>query len=216
MFPVVSGLGFIAGLVLAVLGRRQEQQTIQFVGVIGGLLSLASVLVTLARRTNIIRDASTRKEGRKPYSLARTQLAYWTMLVVAAYVFIWAASGDLPLIEGSTLALLGISIGTTAGARIIDSSETSPQEEKGDYPDPKHKRIQDEPSAGFMLDILSDSEGVSIHRFQTVVWSIVLGAIFVEHALAQHEILQFDNTLLALLGISNGAYVALKIPENQG
>lgn len=201
MLLITSAVGFVAGLVLAVVGRQQESETIRVVGVIVGILGLIGTLVALARTTDIIRDAS--KNDKKPYSLARTQLAFWTVLVVSAYVFIWATTGEVPSLEGSTLALLGISMGTTAAARTIDTSQAG------------NKRHQDQASEGFLIDIISDVQGVSIHRFQMAVWSVVLGAIFVQHALAQCAIYPFDNTLLALLGISNGAYVGLKIPENQ-
>ena len=42
------------------------------------------------------------------YSLARVQLAMWFLFAVAAGVFLWAVYGQLPAIDGSLLALLGL------------------------------------------------------------------------------------------------------------
>lgn len=205
---VCAFLLFAIGLICAVFGRLYERFTLEAFGVLGGIGGLIMFFVGLAMRTDIIRDATAVAETPaplKPYSLARTQLAYWTILVVAAYAFIWAIEGEPPLIEGSTLALLGISVATTTGARLIDLSQSD-----------RKNRSQDAPSDGFFTDILSDPGGVSIHRFQMVVWSLALGAVFIEWSISQHEIKQFPDELLALLGISNGAYLGLKIPENKG
>lgn len=70
-------------------------------------------------------------------------------------------------------------------------------------------------SEGFLKDILTDESGVSLHRFQIVVWTVILGFIFgisVYNALGMPE---FPGTLLALMGISNGTYIGFKFPERQ-
>lgn len=69
-------------------------------------------------------------------------------------------------------------------------------------------------SESFLQDVLSDTNGVSFHRFQMLAWTIVLGIIFcgqVYQALAMPE---FGETLLSLTGISAGTYLGLKIPED--
>ena len=65
----------------------------------------------------------------------------------------------------------------------------------------------------FIIDILSDINGVSFHRFQIVAWTIVLGIIFIIAVYNQLAMPEFDPSLLALLAISAGTYVGLKIPE---
>jgi hypothetical protein len=65
----------------------------------------------------------------------------------------------------------------------------------------------------FWLDILSDADGVTVHRFQNVVWTVVLGFVFVILTCTHHAMPVFDNTLLTLMGISGGTYVGLKVPE---
>jgi hypothetical protein len=68
---------------------------------------------------------------------------------------------------------------------------------------------------GYFTDILSDSAGVNFHRFQIVVWTVVLGFIFIHDVLSRLSMPEFSNTLLSLMGISNGAYLIGKTTEPQ-
>jgi hypothetical protein len=69
------------------------------------------------------------------------------------------------------------------------------------------------PSEWFVKDILSDADGISFHRLQIAVWTIVLGIIF---GISVYNVLSmptFSAELLALLGISGGTYIGFKFPE---
>ncbi len=84
------------------------------------------------------------------------------------------------------------------------------------------KEIQDltaamtpQQSAGFWNDILTDANGISLHRFQMVIWTIVLGFIFAASIYIKLAMPQFSATLLALMGISSGTYIGFKFPEKQ-
>src|SRR6185369_4468501 len=70
-------------------------------------------------------------------------------------------------------------------------------------------------SDGFVKDILSDVNGVTFHRFQIVVWTIVLGVIFGWTVWKRLAMPEFSDTLLALMGISAGTYLGFKFPERQ-
>ena len=48
-----------------------------------------------------------------------------------------------------------------------------------------------------------------------VVWTVVLGVMFVIEVYTNLQMPEFDSTLLTLMGISGGTYVGLKIPEKQ-
>ena len=68
-------------------------------------------------------------------------------------------------------------------------------------------------SIGLWRDIVSDANGVNFHRFQMAAWTVVLAFIFfvaVTRILAMPD---FDNTLLALQGLSAGTYLGLKVSE---
>lgn len=73
-----------------------------------------------------------------------------------------------------------------------------------------------EVSQGFLKDILSDDDGVSFHRFQISVWTIVLIVIFLGRVYDTLSMPTFDSALLALMGISNGTYIGFKLPDQQG
>jgi hypothetical protein len=69
-------------------------------------------------------------------------------------------------------------------------------------------------SKGFWNDILNDQEGgAGFHRIQMVVWTLILGSIFVYSVWDTLSMPVFDATMLALQGISAGTYLGFKIPD---
>lgn len=70
-------------------------------------------------------------------------------------------------------------------------------------------------SEGFLKDILSDANGVAFHRFQIIVWTVVLGVIFIWTVWSSLHMPVFNEITLALMGISAGTYLGFKIPERQ-
>lgn len=151
------------------------------------------------------------KEMPQPFSLARTQLATWTALIACCYLFLALVYSPAPgkkvvdtalTINTTVLILMGISMGSSTFATIIDSSQS------------ENVRHQDEPSRGFFRDILSDKNGISIHRFQNVVWTIVCMAVFGYKFWTTKSLPTLDPTLIALTGISSATYLTLKVGEN--
>ena len=134
------------------------------------------------------------------YSLAQTQLAFWTIVVTFSYIYLWIVNGVLPELPSSVLILLGISMVTTSVAAFID------------YP-ADGKKLTYPPSNGFLWDILSDDNGVNIQRAQMVIWTLILGYIYIQTFLVDLYIRDFDTTMLALMGISSGTYALLKTKE---
>lgn len=70
-------------------------------------------------------------------------------------------------------------------------------------------------SEGFGRDMLTDVNGINFHRFQMLVWTIVLGFLFCAGVYSSLAMPEFSGTLLALMGISAGTYLGFKIPEKQ-
>lgn len=165
------------------------------------------VMIMLARHTSIIRDISKMADmNKKSFSLSRAQLAFWTLIVLVSAIFVFGTTRKLIDVTNTTLVLLGISAATTAAGRIIDQS---------DIDNPKVvKRMQDTESRGFMLDILSDRGGLSIHRVQTVVFNLLVGIVFVYEVLQGLQLPEFDNGILFLLGLSSVTYSGIKATEN--
>lgn len=79
----------------------------------------------------------------------------------------------------------------------------------------KNKKALSQKSEGFFNDLLSDANGVSFHRLQMFVWTIVLGMLFFYSVWVRLAMPEFSATLLALQGITAGTYLGFKIPEKQ-
>jgi hypothetical protein len=230
----------------------------------GWAIAFAAVLVAAliamlysAIKGDLLRDTDQRipdnapNGTRLPYSLARSQMAFWFFIVITSFIgmFLIVNSVELPL---SALALLGISTATTVGAAVVDTNKASQRTDKANHVrdarsaltaanaqllaspnDPLRQaalakaqgdllqRQQEldssfvpfQPSEGFLHDVLSDSEGLNIHRFQAAIWTLVLGVIFLWTVYTTLAMPDFSATLLGLMGISSGAYLLLKIPE---
>lgn len=143
----------------------------------------------------------------KPFSLARTQLGVWTVIISCTYVYLGLIKNfslqDIA-IDSTILALMGISAGTAAVGSVIDNG-TPPAQQGQQYP-----------SDNFLMDILSDQNGVNIHRFQNVVWTIVAMTLFLckVRYTGCGELPTLSSTLIALTGISSATYLGLKVNEN--
>ncbi len=164
------------------------------------LVGALAIFIRLSRSTELLRSSSAdglNASPTAPYSLARVQAAFWFFLVLSAYVFLWMVTEELDTITDSVLALIGIGSGTALGAAMIDSNG-SPSRAV---------------SSGFWNDLLEGPSGLAFHRFQMVVWTLLLGLIFVLAVYRSLAMPEFSATLLGLLGISSGTYLGFKFPE---
>jgi len=197
-------------------------------------------LIRLARTTPILRNHGPGS----PWSLDRLQMAWWTLLVVSAFVFIWMISGDYGSLSNSVLALIGISAGTGLIGAVMDDGKQAQMQQRKVLEDEKTelqagnaqpaaaaaapavapprpaeieaqlaKLPQLKKTKSLWIDILSDENGVSFHRLQVVIWTLVLTVIFLVSVYLRLDMPDFDNQLLALMGISNGTYLGFKLPE---
>ncbi|AXY73748.1 hypothetical protein D3H65_07055 [Paraflavitalea soli] len=146
-----------------------------------------------------------------PFSLSRTQLAVWITIISSVYLYaiLWDKR-NIGEINNTALLLMGISAGTFAVGAIMDTTEI----EQGVV---RHQEAQ--PSINFFRDLLTDNNGISVHRFQNVVWTIVSIMVYFyrysnppDHNF--NNLPTLDTTLLALTGISNATYLTLKTREN--
>jgi hypothetical protein len=76
-------------------------------------------------------------------------------------------------------------------------------------------RLENPVSQNFVMDLLTDANGITLHRFQIVIWTLILGCLFVYGVYRDLAMPEFSTTLLALMGISSGTYLGFKIPERQ-
>lgn len=176
-------------------------------------LALLVIFIYSDLKFGLLRDTS--QANPQPYSWGRVQLAWWTLIIISSFIAIFWKTGDLPDLPQSTIILLGISAVTTTTARMIDVSDMS----KG------YVRHQNESNENLVLDILSDQKGVSIHRFQTILFNAVFGVWFIKQVLDELSICasstcvnsiipDIDTNNLILLGVSGATYAAMKMTEN--
>jgi hypothetical protein len=206
------------------------------------LVSLV-LFLGFVRNSWIIRDtAFTQFTGTRPYSLAKSQVAWWFFLALAAYLFIALVTGQWnTAINGTVLALLGIAGGTAIGSVAIDARDDTMQNQKkcneaAEKIDKKKTELENKQprsaeeeqqlselrsalakakrhSEGWFTDVVSDADGVSFHRFQLVVLTFVLGIVFVHGVWRDLTMPEFDQGLLGLLGLSSLSYLGLKVTE---
>lgn len=247
------------------------------VAVIGTILTLVAFGI-LAIKSDIIRDASPPSPPigtRRPYSLARVQMAVWFFLVVGSFVFLYLITGAYDTITEQALILIGIGTGTALGAAALDANKVNTDTAKrrqlqsdvagldehcsalkstiddltakksGSTPlsveealsltEARTKRAElaaqlaekdteltnlkkqaTEPeSESFVMDLLTDVNGVSFHRFQMLIWTVVLGFLYCVGVYQNLAMPEFSATLLSLMGISSGTYLGFKVPERQ-
>lgn len=172
---------------------------------IASIILIWGVAIYLSVKTAILKDTNTGDSN--TYSLAKTQLLWWTLIIITCFIVALDSSHGkiFPDLNSTVVTLLGISLGTTATSKIIDSQLKV-----------QGKRTHSAGSRSFMHDILSDENGVSVHRFQTVVFNIIFGiAFFIEFTQNGSFVFpNYDTSQLAVLGISSAGYIALKMNEN--
>ena len=190
-----------------------------------------------------------RYKNKPPFSLGRTQMAWWFFIVTGSFLFIFTITGDLTnIINGQALVLIGISASTGISAVLIDDGKNSLSAQKveklqseikslknrkADLSTDKQEEINNineeitekeksisaiksaiPKSSGFIKDLLTNENGVSFHRYQIFVWTIILGIIFLIEIVKNLKFPEFDSSLLTLQGISAGTYLGFKFPEN--
>jgi hypothetical protein len=93
-------------------------------GYVIGLVVLLVGMIWLGIQSDLLRDSGPGPaSGRKPFSLARTQMAFWFFLIVTSYGFIFIVNGAIDTVTGSVLALMGISASTGLAAVAVDNSK---------------------------------------------------------------------------------------------
>lgn len=163
-------------------------------------LGFLCFFIWLCRKTGLIREPDNMYNGLGPYSLAQTQLAFWTVIIVGGFIYLTILTGLTNSLNDSSLLLLGITGGTTGVASFID------------YFTPESLPIR-KPHRGFLRDISSDGAHLNMQRAQTILWNLVLGVYFIWYVVANKAMPVFSNTLLTLAGVSSLVYLSSKTPD---
>lgn len=169
----------------------------------GMVIVLWGALIYLGRKSSMLRDSgnSSRALEERTYSLGRVQMAWWFAIIIGAYIFLWVMTGSVPSLGSQALLLMGVSGITGMVSAGLDAS----------------RNIMLPASSGkFLDDLLTDEQGVTLHRFQMLAMTLIMGVMFLFHVIVNLSMPEFDGSLIALMGIAGGTYVGFKIPEKQG
>jgi len=178
--------------------------------IFGYVIPISIILagIYLSFWTDILKDKSQRIK--KHYSFSRTQLMWWTLVIVSSFCSFYGLNNRILDINVACLVLLGISLGTTTAGAIIDNTDINNNLTRHqDLPDNPNDKID------FLTDILSDENGISVHRFQALVFNLIFGMIFITEFISNAKFIEFGKLELTLMGVSSAAYVGLKINENK-
>jgi hypothetical protein len=102
--------------------------------------------------------------------------------------------------------------------------ELAAQQDKGapDVCRSRIKRLQAQrdffsrpPWKSFLYDLLGENDAIGFHSFQILIWTLVLGIIFVVKVYHELAMPEFSATLLGLMGVSAGTYVGFKLPDKK-
>jgi hypothetical protein len=83
------------------------------------LVVALAAIVLFAKRSALLRYA----DKTSSYSLARCQMAFWFVLILASFSFIWLITGAVDIMTNTALILIGIGAGTALGGTVIDRSK---------------------------------------------------------------------------------------------
>jgi hypothetical protein len=169
-------------------------------------LAAMLVLVCLAAGTNVLRSAagSPRAHGasrKSPFSLGRLQMAWWLLIILAAFLALAMARHQVGgVMNRPTAMILAIAAATLFGAFWVERVTVPP-----------HRRPD---GSNFLADVLCDENGLCLHRLQFLVWNAVLGMSFVWTVVTDASMPMFDSYTLAILAISGATFVGFKRHES--
>lgn len=167
------------------------------------IVGIAVLLVWLGIGSALLRDvgvATSLSAQQRTYSLARTQMAWWTFIIAASYVYRWMTRDTIPALNGQALALMGVNSAIAVVSRGVDLSRGT------SFPSVKPH---------FFNDLISDESGVAIHRLQMLIFTVIVGLVFLHTVITTGTMPAVEPYTLTLIGISGATYIGFKAKEPQ-
>lgn len=167
------------------------------------VLAVIALFLWLGASTSLLRDVGTKTDvpaAQRTFSLARTQMAWWTLIVVASYVFEWIATGTQPVVTSQALILMGMYSALGVTSRGVDLTRQT---------------VFPPTTPHFFWDLVSDESGVALHRLQMLVFTVLVGVNFFYGVLTTVAMPTLDVPTLFLVGISGATYIGFKSTEPQ-
>lgn len=214
---------------LAVVEKADLLKTVPFSDRVlwgaGAFVIVAGVLIAFGIRSKwaFVRDdygipTSVLAVNERTFSLGKIQMTVWTVIVIVGFVLVAVAVKSFPVLNETLVALLGISVGTAVGALAVVPEAVKTAKDAYDAEPAATKEIREAAlqgaakSVGIWTDISRSGQSPTpdLHRLQNMVFTAVLIGMFIYGALYSGGFPTFPPTLLALMGVSGGAYVGFK------
>ena len=178
------------------------------------------VFFLFAQVPNLVRDPDgPMRAGKHVFSLSRCQLAWWFFVILAAWIFLWVTTSARDTLNQTALIVSGIGSaaalsGVLAG-KVRDSVTGSTLANVNVEMEQRPPGFKAGPGA-VLYDLLSDRDTVGFHRFQLLVWNVILGGVFLWQTWDDFSMPEFNATLLGLLGLSAATFVGMKMTPTAG
>jgi hypothetical protein len=164
----------------------------------------------LAGKPNLLRDPDGPiRDGRHVFSLSRCQLAWWFFVVLAAWGFLLLTTASRDTLNETALIVAGIGSATAISGAVagkVGASVAAVNVQIAQRPQFFQTGL-----GAWLYDILSDENTIGFHRFQLIVWNLVLGLVFLQQTWSNFAMPEFNATLLGLLGLSGATFVGMKM-----
>jgi hypothetical protein len=179
---------------------------------IGAEVVLAAIILGLGTRTALLRDSDPSQPDfrLRTYSLAKSQLAFWTAIILGSFIYLYFRTCQCGgVLNNTALILLGISSATSAASAVAGAPPAPP----GALPGSTPPAPPTQPHRTYLDDILSDAQGMNLHRVQMALWTVVFGGIFLHQVAATGNFPTFGDQAYLLMGLSSATYVWFKRTE---
>ena len=147
-------------------------------------------------------------------SISQLQVFFFSLLVASLLFFLWLWTGLLSNISQDLLMLLGISSVGAVGAKYTATLKSQLSEDttkllyaEGWYSGPKITTITERPR---LADLLLTNNRLDVYKFQMAMFSILVAVYILRTGTTDLGEVKISETLLYLIGISQGVYVGGK------
>jgi hypothetical protein len=154
-------------------------------------------------------------------SISQLQVFTFSLLVASLMFFLWLWTGLLSNISQDLLVLMGISSAGAVGAKYaatvksrLSDAASGFLHAEGWFAGANISTITDAPSLG---DLLLTNNRLDVYKFQMAIFSVLVAAYILGTGATDLGEVKISETLLYLIGISQGVYVGGKaISEREG
>ena len=147
-------------------------------------------------------------------SISQLQVFFFSLLVASLLFFLWLWTGLLSNISQDLLMLLGISSAGAVGAKYTATLKSQLSEDtakflyaEGWYSGPKITTLTDRPR---FADLLLTNNRLDVYKFQMAMFSVLVAIYILRTGTTDLGEVKISETLLYLIGISQGVYVGGK------